>query len=339
MNSIREKPRNKLTLNDIANDLGLSKASVSRAISGKGRISDKTRERVLEHINKRGYQPNLIARSLAQQKTMNIAVVLPADRGIMEMPFFQDVLTGICDVASKSNYDVILLTQKENDISQIERVVNHKKVDGVILTRSMAKNIDAEYLERNEVAFVMIGSSANKTIQIDHDHLSACRDLTSLVISGYDRDELKGHVALIGREMQYIVNQSRYSGFLEGLRSAGLSDEDFTFFRMDSKDMSKKIVAEVLKKDMKVLFCLDDMICENVLLELGKHGVRVPEDIMVSSYYCSYIIEKHYPRVATIKFDAKILGEMAFNILSGLLEGQKPPQRTLLEYKLVSSNV
>jgi len=334
---ISEKPRNKLTLDDIAKELGLSKASVSRVISGKGRISDQTRARVMEHIKKRGYQPNLIARSLAQQKTMNIAVVLPADGSIVEMPFFQNLLIGICNIASKSNYDVIVLTQEENDISQIDRVVRHKKVDGVILTRSMARNIDAEYLEENEVPFVMIGSATDKTIQIDHDHVSACRDLTSSVLSGYDRDALRGRVALIGGEMQYIVNQSRHTGFLEGIRLVGLSEEDYTFFRMDSKEMIRDAIREIIKREQKVIFCFDDLICENALLELGRHGIRVPGDIEVASYYCSYIIEKHYPRIAAIKFDAKMLGETAFNILDGMLSGQEVPQKTLLEYKLVNT--
>ncbi len=268
---------------------------------------------------------------------MNIAVVLPADGSVVEMPFFQNLIIGICNIASTSDYDVIMLTQKENDISQIERVVKHKKVDGVILTRSMAKNIDAEYLEENDVPFVIIGSSPDKTIQIDHDHLSACRDLTSSVLAGYDKDILKGNIALIGNEMQYMVNQSRYLGFLEGIRSVGLSDDDFTFFSMDSKTMIKHVVNKIIENEQRIIFCFDDLICEYALLELGKHGIRVPEDIVVASYYCSYIIENHYPKIATIKFDAKILGETAFNTLIELLSEKEVLQRTLLEYKIVNN--
>lgn len=68
-----------LTIADIADTLGVSKTTVSRAISGKGRIGSETRERVLKYIDAHNYTPNVIAKSLAQNKTYNLAVVMPGD--------------------------------------------------------------------------------------------------------------------------------------------------------------------------------------------------------------------------------------------------------------------
>ena len=80
---------NNITISDVAEALGVSKTTVSRAISGKGRIGAATRNRVLEYIQEHDYKPNVIARGLAQSKTFNICVVMPGDYALVELPFFQ----------------------------------------------------------------------------------------------------------------------------------------------------------------------------------------------------------------------------------------------------------
>ncbi|MCI6649047.1 MAG: LacI family DNA-binding transcriptional regulator, partial [Lachnospiraceae bacterium] len=65
----------KITIDDIARALGVSKTTVSRALSGKGRISDSTKKRVMEYAREHDYKPNVMARGLAQSRTYNIAVV------------------------------------------------------------------------------------------------------------------------------------------------------------------------------------------------------------------------------------------------------------------------
>ena len=66
-----------LTIDDIARDLGVSKTTISRAISGKGRIGAETRTRVLEYIEKCNYRPSAAAKGLAESRTYNVALVLP----------------------------------------------------------------------------------------------------------------------------------------------------------------------------------------------------------------------------------------------------------------------
>ena len=69
----------KLTIDDIARELQISKTTVSRAISGKGRIGQETRDKVLRYIKENNYKPSAIARGLAQSKTFNISLVMPGD--------------------------------------------------------------------------------------------------------------------------------------------------------------------------------------------------------------------------------------------------------------------
>ena len=84
-----------ITIADVAEALGVSKTTVSRAISGKGRIGEATRNRVLAYIEENDYKPNVIAKSLAQSKTFNLGIVMPSNYELVDLPFFQEVIMGI----------------------------------------------------------------------------------------------------------------------------------------------------------------------------------------------------------------------------------------------------
>lgn len=107
------------TIEDIAQELGVSKTTVSRAISGKGRIGQATRERVLAFIKEHDYRPNVVARGLAQKKTYNLALLMPKDYVATEFLFFKDCMNGICEVASQYDYDIIISIIDGEDVSQI----------------------------------------------------------------------------------------------------------------------------------------------------------------------------------------------------------------------------
>ena len=89
--------KSKMTISDVAEALNISKTTVSRAISGKGRIGAKTRRRVLEYIEEHNYKPSVIAKGLAQSKSYNIGWVMPSDYSVVDLPFFQKCLMGLLD--------------------------------------------------------------------------------------------------------------------------------------------------------------------------------------------------------------------------------------------------
>ena len=122
-----------ITIADVAEALGVSKTTVSRAISGKGRIGRETRERVLAYIEEHDYKPNVIAKGLAQSKTYNICVVMPGEYDVVDLTFFQECLFGIQEIAGSMEYDILLSICRKNDISSLERIIANHKVDGVIL--------------------------------------------------------------------------------------------------------------------------------------------------------------------------------------------------------------
>ena len=156
---------NNITISDVAEALGVSKTTVSRAISGKGRIGAATRKRVLEYIQEHDYKPNVIARGLAQSKTFNICVVMPGDYALVDLPFFQEAIMGIQEIAGMMEYDLLLCIGSGNDMAGLRRIIQNHKVDGVVLLRTMVDDPQVTFLQERRIPFVTAGSCKYKDVK------------------------------------------------------------------------------------------------------------------------------------------------------------------------------
>ena len=329
---MEKETKKNITIADVADALGVSRTTVSRAISGKGRIGKETRERVMEYIEKYDYKPNVIAKGLAQSKTYNLCVVLPGDYDVIDLRFFQECLFGIQQIAGGMDYDLLISICKNNDLSSLDRVVSNRKVDGVILMRTFVEDVQVEYLLGKNIPFVTIGSSDYEgVIQIDHNHQSACKELTKILL-------LKGmtRLALIGGEEGHSVNRNRINGFREAYEEMGIPvEEELLFLNLDNHIVVDKKVEEMLKRHVDGILCLDDGICGRVLQVLREKEIKVPEDIKVASFYNSTVLEHNVPSITSLDFDAKEIGMLACQTLLDVIERKKVEQRTLLPYQVI----
>ena len=299
------KKGNVITISDVAEALGVSKTTVSRAISGKGRIGEATRQKVLAYIEEHDYKPNVIARGLAQSKTFNLCVVMPEDYALVDLPFFQEVITGI---------------------------VRNRKVDGIVLLRTFLKDPQIELLLEKKIPFVTTGSTAYRKVkQVDNDQQSACRELTSILLMR----QMK-HIALLGGSESFVVNQNRYKGYQQAYQEAGREVEETLVYRnLESRAFMDRAVEEVLEKGADCIVCMDDAICIQVLRKLRQEHIKVPQDIRVASFYNSSVLENNIPSITSLSFNARELGMEACKNLLAQIEGETVPDRTLLSYEVV----
>lgn len=320
-----------LTIADIADALGVSKTTVSRAISGKGRIGSDTRERVLKYIDEHNYTPNVIAKSLAQSKTYNLAVVMPGDYELIDLPFFQNCIMGIQEIASSFDYDILLTVCNNADVTKLERIVRNRKVDGVILLRSFVEDVQVEYLREKNIPFVVTGSSNYKgVVQVDNDHHAACKELTSILLM-----KRMKKIALIGGNEEHVVTQSRLKGFKDAFRDNGLPvDESLIYMNLDNPVLLDGKLDDIIKRDVDCIVCMDDAICMEVLNKLRREGIVVPDQIRVASFYNSSMLETHDPSITSLDFDAKELGMLVCRTLLDIVEGNKVQKKTLLGYEV-----
>ena len=116
-----------LTIDDIARDLGVSKTTISRAISGKGRISAATRDKVMAYASKHNYRPSAAAKGLAERRTRNLMLVLPDTESAWE------ILRGVWEEALQQEYTVLLCFPTKEGKAVFRQSLDNHKVDGVIL--------------------------------------------------------------------------------------------------------------------------------------------------------------------------------------------------------------
>lgn len=323
----REKSEKVYKIEDIARELGVSKTTVSRAISGKGRISRETTQRVMDFIATHDYRPNALARGLAQSKTYNLGMVLPMEYGAMEFAFFKDCLIGICKAAAALNYDIMLCMISGKDLTQIERLVINRKVDGIIISRAVVSSAAQKYLKEKKVPFVVIGPNSDKdVVSVDNKNREACKELTSIML-------MKGNkkLALIGGSETHRVTESRYQGFKDAYEELGIDmGTALVIMNVDGYLEASKAVKQVLEKKSDAILCMDDFICTQVLGCLRENGIRVPDDIKIASFYDNSQLEFDAPSVTSIRFDTQELGKKACERLLHILgedieDGNKQP--------------
>ncbi|HHU72594.1 MAG TPA: LacI family transcriptional regulator [Clostridiales bacterium] len=324
-------PKN-ITIGDIAKELGLSKTTISRAISGKGRIGAETRQRVHKYILEHNYRPNLVAKGLAQSKTYNIGVILPADANLTEIPFFQSCLMGICDAAASMDYDVLVTTVTDDDISLLQRLIDNQKVDGVVLTRSLVHDLPAQYLKEVGIPFVLIGTSEDEDIvQIDSNHEAGCCELTTLVLkSGCER------VALLAGNQNHMVNRSRYRGYVKAFLDTGIEiDNNLVHLNLNNNILIQKAVNGILDNGADCILCSDDFICSKVLAHLEEMNIAIPDRVKVASFYNSNNLENHTPPITALNISIKELGVTAGKHLIKIISGETTSRKSLVNYEIV----
>lgn len=324
-----------LTIDDIARELGVSKTTVSRAISGKGRISEATRARVQDFIAQCHYRPSAAAKSLAENRTYNLALVLPRSYIHLDLPFVRKSMNAICDEAYQWEYSVMVCLSTDDTLAPVIHTINNRKVDGVILSRTVENDALVELLRQRGIPFATMGSlppacRGLATVEADHDQVGGCRTFTTAFLQN-----TREKVALLGNDMHFIVNQSRLAGFNQALDTLHYPRE-LVYQRTEqyTARVCCRTVDALLAEGVKCFLAMDDEICSHILSHLGQLGLQVPGDIRVGSLCASDLLTAFYPFVPSVEFNAAELGRIACRELLKSLKNEEYDPTPLLGYRL-----
>lgn len=318
-----------MTLTEVAKALGLSVSTVSRALTGKGRIGEDTRKRVTAFVRECERKEQAGNQALM---TGNLGVVLPADIYVSNEPYFQDCILGVCEAAAVMNYNVLIATATETDIAGVRALVEKKKVDGVILTRSMENDRAMQYLEKQNLPIGLTGGCGDeKIIQVDTDNEAASEALTTFLIgSGYRK------FALIMDNMDYPVNKKRYKGFCRALEKHGLDRDKQIFYpNFPGTDVIDSMLNSIMVEKVECIVCGDDVICTRVMSNLQAGGYRIPRDIAVASLYNSANLDCFTPPVTAVNVSAKRVGNIVCREMIHCLTGKEYQRRTRVDYEIL----
>lgn len=324
-----------LTIDDIARELGVSKTTVSRAISGKGRIGAATRLRVQEYIEKNNYRPSAAAKGLAESRTYNIALVLPKSFIGLDQPHIRQSMSAICEEAFQQDYNVLVCLSTDDTPAALLRTLDNRKVDGVILSRTVEHDVMVEILSQRNIPFATIGSLHTDAhglaiVEADHDQVGGCRE--------FSLEFLKrgtGKVALLGNDIQYIVNQSRQLGFCQAAKELGIPEKDIAMrFNLCDHRTCVRTVEELLQQGFTRFLAMDDEVCIRVLGYLNALGKRIPENVQIASLYDVPQLCSTNPPVSALEFNAYELGQAACRELLNYLKQKEYNPKPLLGYRI-----
>lgn len=326
------KPDKKLTIEEVGKALHISKTTVSRALSGKGRVNEATKARILEYIQQSGCQVGVSLPEQDSSVTHNLALVIPYHFMQLDLPFLRKCMGGVCRMAAQREYDVLLCYADDIHTDQLERQLATGKVDGVLLSRALKQDPCIDLLRRYDVPFVVLGRQEDASIlQVDNDQTIAAAEMTRLLMqSGMRR------IAYLGGNLNYMVNADRLTGYLQALEEAGMEPEPGLIFSgVETEEQRLDAMEAVLEQKPECLLCCDDSMALFARKLLRQRGIAIPEQMRLASLYDSEMLQDTRPPVSAVHYDAGGLGTAACRLLLDSIAGKSVPARIVQGHQVI----
>lgn len=313
-------------MKDIAIDLGVSVATVSRALKDSPRISIEQRERIKEYARQHNYYPNFIAESLRNSKKRplkTIGVIIP------NLPhyYFASVLSGIEEEASLRGYTVMVAQSNERyarEVKICESFYDHK-VSGVIVSQAKDTQRYDHFQKLIEhgiplVFYDRISTGVNASRVVVDDYMGAFTAVNHLIDTGCRR------IAFYGSPMGMEISKNRYNGYKDALLKRGLKPDDRFFRICDNRADAEIITPDLLASEEipDAFFAVNDDTAIGILYSAKRMGYRVPEDISVCGFTNGERAISCDPMLTTVEQRGKVVGEEAAHIVIGHIEGSLP---------------
>jgi LacI family transcriptional regulator len=309
-----------ITIYDLARELQLSPATVSRGLKDHHAINANTKKRIIEKAEELGYRSNNFASNLRRQKTQTIGVLVHQ----LNSNFIASVLSGIEKVTAIVNYDIIIAHSSESGKKEIANANNlfHKRVDGLIVSLASDTTDLAHFQQFFKrripvVFFDRVEENGEGTKIIIDNHNAAYKATKHLIEQGCRR------IAHITINQKRNVYAKRFSGYKEALKDHNIPlNEDLVFIGALDKEstvsIAEKIAQMVPMPDG--VFAINDLSAALCIRVFKEFGIRVPEDIAVVGFNNDTVGTIIDPRLTTINYPAVKMGEEAATALINQLQ-------------------
>ena len=328
------------TLKQIAEQLGISITTVSKALKNYTDVSPKTRQAVLDLASQMQYQPNSFAVNLRTKESKTIGVIIPE----LVHHFFSSVIDGIVAEAEKYGYLVIIQQSNESvswEQKQIELLLN-KRVDGLLISLSNESNDDAHLRQviDKEIPFVQfdkISKLLGGSKVIIDDQKAAYEAVTHLIEKNCTR------IAHIRGPINPQNAIDRFIGYKKALDNHQIPYDPKKVYTCErvTYEEGRQFALQILQDhpDIQGIFCITDLVAVGVLAVLNEQGVKVPEQIKVigfSNWFMSQVIT---PRLSTVEQPSYEMGVAAFQLLLEQMTARREQQPLIYKTVKLPTNI
>lgn len=324
----------KPTLKKIAQTLGLSIATVSKALKDYDDVSPKTKAKVKALAESLNYKPNFLAQSLRNQESKTIGLVIPE----IVHHFFANIIAGVINAAKKKGYLVITLQSGESyefEKRQIELLLN-KNVDGILL--SLADNtVDYNHLRKlidsgfPIVLYDKISKSIHCSKVVINDQKAAFNATKYLIDSGCKR------IAHIRGPLKPQTTIDRFIGYKNALKDNGIEFDKTIVFEAPNLSLEdgKRIALEIYNnhKNIDAVFAFTDLTATGVMTGLQELDVKIPKDISIMGFSNWLLTSITSPKLSTVNQPGFKMGKKAFKLLYKEIQYRKAKKN--VEFKTI----
>ena len=306
---------------DVARESAVSVFTVSEVVNKKSHVSKKLRDRVEETIRKLNYRPNLIARSLAKQKTHTIGMIVPD----IANPFFPMVVRGAEDAAQKHGYN-LLLCNSDDSLDKEERAIElllSKRVDGILLTKA-AEDFRPplrQMIKEVKIPFVLVMRTYPKLTAdavISDDYQGAYDAACHLARAGRRR------IGLISGPLKVSNAVARWQGFHDSLKAMGLPFEKELIVEGDYRiESGYRAGHALLSHRPDGIYVANHLMTVGLLKAAEEMGLRCPEDFGLVSFDDYPWLGIFRPRLTTVELPKHQLGSEASELLIERISGDR----------------
>ena len=322
------------TMKQVAEKARVSTTTVSHVINNTRVVSEDARERVLSVIQELRYIPSAVARSLKNDRTHTLGMMIPNNSN----PYFAEIIQGIEDASFQLGYNIILCNSYDDPKKQAAyiRVLMEKRIDGLILVSSGSDEELTQLLADEAIPKVLVDREVSGVAAdfIEADHEQGGYDATKYLLQlGHRR------IACVAGPDTLLTSGGRVDGYRKALAEAGIGfrrdyliHSDFTSH--GGFNAFQQLLA--LPEKPTAIFASNDLMAIGGICAANEAGVRIPQDLSVIGYDDIALASFSTPPLTTIAQPKHAIGEMTAQILANrIAHPEQALRRELLKSTLV----
>lgn len=324
------------TLQQLADELGVHKATVSRALSGKSGVSESVRRRILEMADQRGFFPNGQARSLATSRTETIALVFCDETSeFLTNPFYSKVLAGIAEETAEHEFSLAFCSLSTDRLGRdpLPKIMRERRADGYLFVGDQDDEL-IRYAHNLNYPLVLVdhrfGGGCFDSVAIDN--VGGARKAVEYLISlGHRR------IGFVGGSLHSPSFEERLSGYREALAAHGISfDESLVQVGSSYAGRENMLNLANLAEKPTAVFVCNDVNAAKAIKAIRERNLNVPDDISVVGFDDSFRASECWPQLTTMRADAEVMGRMAVRrLVKRIAREAAVPEQVLMDTELV----
>lgn len=307
----------KVTIQDIADKLGIAKSTVSKAISGATDISEETRESILKCSLEMGY--HISPERMTRKK--NVVILVYGIYYSSSNQFGYEIIAGVQAAAIENNMGINIISVTENQVNSgdYDHLVIDKNYEGIFFL-GFRPHID--FIQRNRghnIPMVVLDNYIENPLvaRVGCDNADGITQAVKYLYA-------KGHrkIGFLGGEADSIVTIERKNAYVNNLSALGIPvSESIIKYGHFSGKRIKRMVLDIAKENVTAIICISDVLASNAIKELTKAGYRIPQDISITGYDNLPISECCVPPLTTIYQNRLHIGKAAFFTMQQIKSG------------------